>query len=189
MNRGTLLIALVLGTAVILAISRSSGGLQERLGTLEQRIQILSQRYDDLAQRYDELASALRPDATQQEAASASQEDAQLIWRLADGLQGRPLRVAAKDFDQERGRVEVLLEIKAPLGNAGEWPHEPGQPLPLIVVANDATGAVAAERPMTLVRGSSLEPGAYLHAAAQLPASVIDRVRLVRIEPAAPAVR
>jgi hypothetical protein len=187
MNPVLILVALVLAVAVVQSVLRSPSESEQRLEALEQRREALEQRVDALAQRLDELAlassSAGEPD--QAEPSTPSAADGAVDWRHAEALQGQPLRVAAEHFDARRGRLELLLEITSPLPDAERWRAQPGQPVPLILTARDAIGEAIITRPMTLLRGPSLEPGAYLHLGAELTDAAADRVRVIQVDRAA----
>jgi len=89
--------------------------------------------------------------------------------------------IAAQTFDQRGARIEVLLEIKAPLADANAWPRQPGLQVPVTLIARDSNGAVATEQPLTLIRGASQAPGAYLHLGAELSEQIADRVQVIEL--------
>ncbi|MBK5969465.1 hypothetical protein CCR91_11990 [Thiorhodovibrio winogradskyi] len=159
------------------ACGRDTNALETRLVALEARLERLAIEVEAL--REPPSSAPNTPAATAPAVAGGREET--VAWRFGPNLDGDPLRVAAETLDRARDRVELLLEIKAPLGAADAWPRQPGQPTPLVVIAKDNGGAVIAETPMTLLRGSRLEPGAYLHLGAQLPAQAGTRVNLIEV--------
>lgn len=184
MKPAILFVALLLAVILIQSFSHTSAELDPdlaaRLAQLEARTELLTKR---LA-RVEQAAQAAHPTdqlAAAKPATTATSMGSPVDWRLGAGLQGEPLRVAAQTFDQRRGRVEVLLEIKAPLADADAWPRQPGLQVPVIMIARDSSGVVAAEQPLTLIRGASQEPGAYLHLGAELSEQTADRVQVIEL--------
>jgi len=181
MKPAILFVVLLFTVILIQLFSRTSADLDPdlaaRLELLEARIELLTKRLAHMEQAAQVAPSIDQPAAAAVAASGGSAVD----WRLGAGLQGDPLRVAAQTFDQRRGRVEVLLEIKAPLADADAWPREPGLQVPVIMIARDSSGAVAAEQPLTLIRGPSQEPGAYLHLGAELSEQTADRVQTIEL--------
>jgi hypothetical protein len=173
--------ALLLALILIQSVSRTSAApdtdMAARLAQLEARTELLTQR---LAQ-IEQAAPLMDQPAAATPMTTAASTDSAVDWRLGVGLQGEPLRVAAQTFDQRRGRVELLLEIKSPLADAAAWPRQPGMEVPVILVARDSSGEVAAEQPMTLLRGPSQEPGAYLHLGTEFSEQTADRVRVLEL--------
>ncbi len=181
MKPAILFVALLFAVILIQLFNRTSvdpnADLVARLAMLEARTELLTKRLDHLEQAApstDQLGAATT-------AAAATRADSGIAWRLGAGLEGDPLRVAAQTFDQRRGRIEVLLEIQAPLPDADAWPRQPGRQVPVIVIARDNSGAVAAEQALTLMRGPSQEPGAYLHLGTELSEQTADRVRVIEL--------
>ncbi|MCF8004522.1 MAG: hypothetical protein K9L32_10010 [Chromatiaceae bacterium] len=152
--------------------------LVTRLAQLEARTELLTKRLADLEQAAQAAVPSTNQPAT---TTAATSKDSGVDWRLGAGLQGDPLRVAAQTFDQRRGRIEVLLEIKAPLPDADAWPRQPGLQVPVVMIARDSSGAVAAEQALTLIRGASQEPGVYLHLGAELSEQTADRVQVIEL--------
>jgi hypothetical protein len=97
-------------------------------------------------------------------------------WRLGPGLGGDPIAIVEQAFDQRSGCVEALLRIEAPLSDAGAWSGRTGQSVPIVLEARDLGGGIAFEGPMILLRGTRMEPGAYLHIGADLPPEVASRL-------------
>jgi|GEM_PF-4878041 len=190
MKPATLFVALMFTLILIQLSNRAStdpnADLAARLALLEERTEVLTKRLAQVEQARlasttgDQSAAALSS-PTLVSATTAISTDTTVAWRLGSGLQGDPLRVAAQSFDQRRGRIEVLLEIQAPLPDADTWPRQPGRQVPVIVIARDNSGAVAAEQALTLMRGPSQEPGAYLHLGTELSEQTADRVQVIEL--------
>lgn len=167
----TLLVAAV----IVLLVGSREGDPDQHVEALEARIDLLAARLDQLEKRRqrDEPAPSSATDRTVSEGA--------IQWGLGPGLDGVPLLVTEKNFDRRRGRVEVLLQIKAALTDADDWSTQAGQSVPVQLTVKDVTGAVVSDRSMTLLRGASHEPGAFLHLAAELPPQSAHRVSLIEL--------
>ncbi|MBK5940970.1 hypothetical protein [Halochromatium roseum] len=176
--------ALLFALILIQSVSRTSDApdpnVAARLAQLEARTELLTQRLARIEQAAQAVPLTGQP-AAATPFTTVGSKDSAVDWRLGVGLQGEPLRVAAQTFDQRRGRVELLLEIKSPLADAAAWPQQPGLEVPVILVARDSSGEVAAEQPMTLMRGPSQEPGAYLHLGTEFSEQIADRARVLEL--------
>jgi hypothetical protein len=150
---------------------------------METRLERLSRQIEQLQKDGPPTGPSATQPAPPRDAqpAVASNSGDAVAWRLGARVDGEPLRVAARSLDPARDRVELLLEIKAPLDDAPAWPRQPGQPTPVSMVVQDSGGAVIAEMPMRLLRGLRHEPGSYLHLGAQLPEQVGVRASLIEI--------
>jgi hypothetical protein len=167
--------ALLFAAVIVLLVGLRDDEPDPRLEALDARIDSLTARLDLLEQRRqsDKPAPNTATDRTGSEPA--------IQWRFGPGLDGIPLLVAEKTFDRRRGRVEILLQIKAALTDADDWSTQPGQSVPAQLTVKDVTGAVVSDRSMTLLRGASHEPGAFLHLAAELPPQSAHRVSLIEL--------
>lgn len=175
--RVVIVLSLILAAVLLMQRwDRDASELDARLAMLEARIEQLSAR---LEQR--QHSQPLRADPSAAQPAAAGSAGKAVTWRLGARVDGEPLRVAAESLDRARDQVELLLEVVAPLADAEAWPQQPGQRAPLVVIASDSTGTVIAETPMRLLRGSSREPGAYLHVGAQLPPQAGARVHSLEV--------
>lgn len=146
------------------------------------RIDALEARTAGLAAQLARLEQASTPPPQAEVPASAAGPmTVSAGWRLGPGLGGDPISIVEKTFDERSGRVEALLRIEAPLSDIDAWPRLPGQPVPILLEARDSSGAIAFSQPMTLLRGTSLEPGAYLHIGADLPPRVASRVAFMEL--------
>ena len=167
--------SMLVAALLLQACGREPNALETRLAAVEARLERLAMEVEALREPPAPTASAPNPSAP------ASGNAEAVAWHFGPKLDGEPLRVAAETLERAHDRVELLIEIKTPLATAAGWPRAPGAPTPLVVIARDSAGAVIAELPMTLLRGSRLEPGAYLHLGAQLPAQTGARVNLLEV--------
>lgn len=184
MKPAILFAALLLAVLLIQSFSRTSADLDPDLAARFARLEARTEQLTNQLARIEQAAQASPPTdqpAAATPATTATSMGSAVDWRLGAGLQGDPLRVAAQTFDQRSGRVEVLLEIEAPLSNADAWPRQPGLQVPVIMITRDSSGAVAAEQPLTLIRGPSQEPGAYLHLGTELSEQIADRVEVIEL--------
>lgn len=172
--------SMLVAALLLQACGREPDALETRLAAVEARLERLALEIEALREPPAPTASAPNPSAPTT-SSTGGDRAAAVTWRFGPKLDGEPLRVAAETLDRAHDRVELLIEIKAPLAVTEAWPRAPGAPTPLVVIARDNTGAVIAERPMTLLRGSRLEPGAYLHLGAQLPAQAGAWVNLLEV--------
>lgn len=178
-----LLILIFAAVLLIQTFDHDTSALETRLATMEVRLARLSKQVEQLQK--DALPTGPSPaqPASQRalQTAVASSSDDAVAWRLGVEVDGEPLRVAAKSLDRAQDRVELLLEITAPLNDAKAWPRQQGQLAPVSVFVKDSGGSVIAEMPMTLLRGLRREPGSYLHLGAQLPGQVGARASVIEI--------
>ncbi len=77
-----------------------------------------------------------------------------------------PLRVTHKEFDRDRGRVDLLLQITAPLQDPEHW-DAVGSEVPVMLRLRGADG-VEQVQAFTLARGNRIEPGAFVHLIADI---------------------
>ena len=89
-----------------------------------------------------------------------------IIWTLDARVTDSPLRVTHKEFDRDRGRVDLLLQITAPLQDLALW-GEVGGEVPVVLRMRAANG-VEQVQAFTLARGKRLEPGAFVHLIADI---------------------
>ncbi len=141
---------------------------EERIELLEAQVQALTERVMALD---DQVAGS----------GGAETTDSGVAWQLGAGLAGRPLRVAHKTVDADRGLVELLLEITAPLPEPARW--RVGAEAPIAVVLRAADGAEQ-RLPMRLLRGAKLESGGHLHLIAETDPARLAGATLLRVEPA-----
>jgi hypothetical protein len=170
------IVALLLAAITIQFLSTRNGESHARLAALEARTELLETQLAQLEKR-------LQSDEPATSANAASSNERTVDWRLGSGLDGMPLVVAEKTFDQRRARVDVLLQIKGALSDAADWPRQPGQDVPIRLTARDVTGTVVLDRSMTLLRGASQEPGAYLHLITEFPEQTVHRVSVIDLRP------
>ena len=138
---------------LLLSLASATGaaqGLDERLLQLEQQVRALTSRIEAL-----EGGTA----AQAQDGQVAS--DGAVVWTFDDYVGRSPFRVAYREIDPQQGRVELLLEITAPLADSEHWRAVGGQ-VPIGVRLRAADGKQT-EQAFRLRRGGRLDPGAYLH--------------------------
>jgi hypothetical protein len=124
--------------------------LETRLRALEAQLRTLTARIEALENR-----------TTGGAAAAADDDPGAIVWTLGDIVAGTPLRITHKQLDVDGGRLDLLLEITAPLPEPARWTGA-GVEVPLIVTVRDADGAASIHR-FRVIRGTSTEPGARLH--------------------------
>ena len=150
--------ALRLSALPLLALTLAAGSALAAQ-TPEERILLLEAKLNALTERVQALEGATAPEA-------ASQPDnTGVAWPFGAAVSGTPLRVSHKSFDINKGRLDLLLEITAPLPDAAAW--RTGNPSPLAVTLRSPAGTNRT-LPMTLLRGARLEPGGQLHQAADM---------------------
>ena len=105
-----------------------------------------------------------------------------MVWKLNPGVIDSPLRVTHKEFDRSRGRLDLMLQITAPLPEPQRW-GTVGNEVPVELRLRAADGADYVQA-LTLARGNRLEPGAFVHLHADIdPARAATAGQLI-IEPA-----
>ncbi len=177
--------ALFIGILLVAAILIRSFATDDD-GKLLERIDALEAETARLASDIARLQRPEPPPAAEADSSSGTEhQNSAPNWRLGAGLDGKPISIVEKTFDKASARVEALVRIEAPLADLAAWPSQPGQPLPILLEARDIGGGIALQQPMTLLRGTRLEPGAYLHIGADLPPEVASRLGLLqlRLEP------
>ena len=149
---------LALAAALVPLTCAADRDLEHRLADLEQQVQALTLRLQVLEQR-----SAATPEALP---AAISLPAEGIVWTFDDFVSASPLKVTPKAFDKKTGRIDLLLQITAVMPDPGAWSGA-GRPVPLALTLRGAGGADA-RAVFTLVRSSSLEPGAHVHLQAQV---------------------
>jgi len=125
--------------------------VESRLQAMEAQLRTLMARVEALERRGSgESANA-----------DADEDPGALVWTPGEVVAGSPLRITHKELDLDAGRLELLLEVTAPLAAPALW-STPGAEVPLAATLRDAEGSASTHR-FRLVRGSSTEPGARLH--------------------------
>jgi len=163
----------------LLALAPAAGSAEPRadarLSALEARVAELEARIAALEQR-DQARDSGEADP-----------DTGLVWTLADDPALGAFRISYKQLDAGTGRVELLLEITAPLEDPARWAGPgvaPGTPVPLQVRLRSPDGRETIA-PLTLIRGTSADPGARLHLGASVDPAPAAAARQLIIEPAA----
>jgi hypothetical protein len=136
---------------VACAPAAADPALEARVQSLEAQLRTLTARVAALEQRgAGETAST-----------GIDEAPAAIVWTLGDLVAGTPFRITHKQLDVDGGRLDLLLEITAPLAEPTRW-TAPGSEVPLAVTLRDA-GGHASRHGFRLARGASAEPGARLH--------------------------
>jgi hypothetical protein len=141
---------------------------EDRLGRLEAQLEHLARR-----------VAALEQGAPAEEG-DVNGGAAGITWLFDPRLSGRPLRVSHKHFDVDRGSLELLLEITAPLETPARWKQ--GQEAPILLRLRTADGTESRQR-LLLVRGARTDPGAHLHLRAAVDPARAAAARQLIIEP------
>lgn len=143
-----------------------------RVLQLEAQVRALTER----------LSALERAGAAQHTAASAEAQpgvaDSGVVWLIDDYIGNSPFRVSHKEFNAAQGRIELLLQVTAPLNDPAPW-STPGARVPVAVTLRGADGEQARQHFM-LGRGTRTEPGSHLHLYADIdPASAAAARQLV----------
>lgn len=146
-------------------MSDAQPSMDQRILELEARLQVLSERIDLLEQRPATDGPSTPPSA-QLGADSTSADASGVVWTLGTRLADGPWRITHKAFDRGRGRVDLLLQITAPLQDPEHWAKVGGE-VPMLLRMRGAYG-IEHVQALTLARGNRLEPGAYIHLQADI---------------------
>jgi len=144
--------------SLLLSLPAATGaaqGLEERLLQLEQHVRALTSRIE-----------VLEGGTAAQGKDGEAGTDETVVWTFDDYVGRSPLRVAYRAIDAQQGRVELLLEITAPLADPEHWRAVGGQ-VPIAVRLRAADGTET-EQAFRLRRGARLDPGAFLHLEARV---------------------
>jgi hypothetical protein len=146
----------------------------------QSRIDGLEARLEGLTRRVQALESLLRESGSA--ATTAPSVKSQPIWEPDEYCDGDPFRIIQTNLDRESGRVDLLLEVVAPIPDRAAWESVPrGDTVPLTLSASEADGGPASEISLRLERATRFDPGARLHLSAQLGPEVAQRARTIRI--------
>jgi hypothetical protein len=179
----------LLGLAILSAPVLPEGGID-----LDTRVGALEARLESLTQRVAAMESVLKDqnlDTTGAPGAKAAP-----AWVFDGYVQGSPFRVLQHDLDRISGRVDLLLDVAAPLPNPEQWATTVrGTAVPLVLVAeppNLGPGTSTVPIPLFLERATRVAPGARLHLRGQLDparAQSVRQIRVGRAESEAPGIR
>ena len=161
-----ILAASVLFTGSLL-FSTQAGAEQttdQRLSKLEGQVQSLTRR----------LALLERRTATAEPRDDAEPADG-IVWTIGPDLDGGAFSVSQKTLDKNRGEVDLLLRINAPIEHPARW-SEPGKEVPITLTLRTAAGIEKHTR-FKLARATRLEPGAHLHIRADIDPAMAAAVR------------
>ena len=139
--------------------SPAQESIEQRMLEMEARLRTLSDRVDMLERRAVTAKTETTTSATTGTGTSATA--AGIIWTLDARVTDSPLRVTHKEFDRDRGRVDLLLQITAPLQDLERW-GEVGGEVPVMLRLRGTDGVEQVQN-FTLARGNRIEPGAFVH--------------------------
>jgi hypothetical protein len=144
--------------------------IDERMLELEAQVRTLSERVELLEQRAvtagPRASAAAGTGSGSRSGLASSTSGAGIVWSLDPGVAGSPLRVTHKEFDRNSGRVDLLVEITAPVQDPQRW-DEVGGDVPVMLRLRSADGAEHVQA-FTLARGKRIEPGAFVHLIADI---------------------
>ncbi|KAA6182974.1 hypothetical protein F2Q65_16760 [Thiohalocapsa marina] len=150
-HRAAALAGLLGGGLAIAPATLPAQPTDERLSELERQVSALAQRV--MALENDRGATTLPPTDG-------------IVWQVGDALGNGVLKIAYKQFDPTSGRLEMLLQITAPLQEPERWTAV-GAEVPLTATLRSADGSEISQA-FRLARGGSTEPGAHLHLIAEI---------------------
>jgi hypothetical protein len=152
--------------------------------SMDERVLQLEAQVRDLSDRLNALEQAGAPAS----ASGAAEEqvvvgDAGVVWLIDDYVGKSPFRVSYKAFDPTHGRIELLLQVTAPLDNPSQWSSQ-GAEVPVAVTLRGA-GGEEAQKQFVLGRGMRAEPGSHLHLYADIDPAWAAAARQLVVERAA----
>jgi hypothetical protein len=159
----------LVGLVLLPSTALAEPSLDARVLALETQLRALTARVEVLERRGGEGEPAAQGD------------EGGIVWTLGAIVAGEPFRITHKQLDARGGRLDLLLEITAPLGEPMLW-VDVGKAVPLAVTLRDADGVASVHR-FTLTRGSSTEPGGRLHLTTEIDPARAAAARQVIIEP------
>jgi hypothetical protein len=162
-----------------LALVAAAAAAQAEGIPVETRIEGLEARLEGLTRRLDALETLLKGS---QHRAPAAAPKGEPDWSFDDYTRERPFRVLQRSLDRASGRIELLLDLTAPLPDGPAWAEvRRGEPLPLVLTVRLADGRELPPLPLHLERASPLVPGGRLHAGASLEPSLAAQASGIRV--------
>lgn len=144
------------------------------------RIDGLEARLEGLTRRVQALETLLKEPGPI--TAAARSVKGEPTWELDDDSRTSPFQVLQKSLDRQSGRVDLLLDVVAPIPDLSDWDSVArGEDSPLMLIADQGEGRPAVPVSLRLERATRLDPGARLHLSAQLEPGIAERVRRIRI--------
>jgi hypothetical protein len=145
-------LTLFVAVTLLQAAAFAEQGTEQRLQALEERVRALTGRVENLERAASPAAQPVRGPGLPADGA---------VWTFDDYVDASPFKVSYKSFDRATGRVELLLQITAPIEQPELW-SETGRSVPVALRYRAADGAEGASV-FALVRASRLEPGSRVH--------------------------
>jgi hypothetical protein len=144
------------------------------------RIDGLEARLEGLTRRVQALENLLRESGPL--ASATPTVKGEPAWELDDYSRTSPFQVLQKGLDRQSGRVDLLLDVVAPIPDLADWDAvSRGEAVPLMLIADTGGGGAAAPVRLRLERATRFEPGARLHLSTRLEPGIAERVRRIRI--------
>jgi hypothetical protein len=144
------------------------------------RIDGLEARLEGLTRRVQALETVLRESGPL--ASAAPTVKGEPSWELDDYSRTSPFQVLQKGLDRQSGRLDLLLDVVAPIPDLADWSSvDRGEAVPLMLIGDTGDGEALAPVRLRLERATRFDPGARLHLSAQLEPGVAERVRRIRI--------
>lgn len=144
----------ILGSALSGPLCGAEQTVDQRLTVLEQQVRALTQRLKAVEGR------------TATPAGNPEHQVQDVVWSFDAYLDSSPFKVTYKRFERKSGKVELLLQITAPLERPDVWTGV-GRPVPIGLTLRTVGGAEG-RAGFTLKRGGGVDPGAFLHVQAQI---------------------
>ena len=144
------------------------------------RIEGLEARLEGLTRRVQALETLLKESSPGMGAAWPVEGEP--TWELDDYSRINPFQVLQKHLDRQNGRVDLLLDVAAPIPDLGDWDSVTrGEVVPLMLIVDTGDGGAIAPVNLRLERATRFDPGARLHLNAQLEPGIAERIRRIRI--------
>jgi hypothetical protein len=157
--------------ALVVAPSVRAIDADTRLEALEARLESLTRRVAAL----EELLNDAPPDQL-----GAPRQSGEPAWELDDYTGNAPFRVLHRSLDRDTGRVDLLLDVTAPVPDLALWDSiAAGDPVPLVIAIEP--GQEIGETPLRLERATRFDPGARVHVSTELPPGQAATVRVMRV--------
>ncbi len=144
-----------------------------RLEGLEVRLEALTRRVQALETVLKEMGPG---------SGGAATREGEAVWEFDAYIEETPFNVLQRSFDRKTGRVDLLLDVVAPVPDADHWASKArGAPVPVTLTADRGDGDTGQTQPLRLERASQIVPGARLHVSAALDPADAKLVRRLRI--------
>lgn len=148
------------------------------------RIDGLEARLEGLTRRVQALETLLKESVLSGSKAAAPKGEP--TWELDTYVRESPFQVIQRSLDRETGRVDLLLNVTAPIPDQAAWAGlEKGAPVPLLLTPDLGEASPASPLPLRLERATRLEPGSRIHVSLQLEPGVAKRIHQIQVSHAA----